>query len=133
MIEHFFGRVEEFDETSHRVRVIAGIEVGVFKLDSQWVAWENSCPHAGGPVCQGRIMPRLEEQLDANQQSLGMCFSKVRQNVVCPWHGYEYDLRTGVHQGHSSYRLRPVALALRGRDIFVQLPEGVRLALGEGA
>ncbi len=122
MTEHVFGRVEEFQDREHRVREIAGVEVGVFRLGDGWVAWENVCPHAGGPVCQGRIMPRVEEPLDAQRQSLGMCFSKDRRNIVCPWHGYEYDLSTGMHQGHDGYRLRSVPLRVVEEEIRVSLP-----------
>lgn len=120
--EHLFGSVDEFQDREHRVREIAGIEVGVFRLGERWVAWENVCPHAGGPVCQGRIMPRVEERLDEHQQSLGMCFSKERRNIVCPWHGYEYDLLTGAHQGHDGYRLRSIAVRVVGAEIRVSVP-----------
>jgi nitrite reductase/ring-hydroxylating ferredoxin subunit len=67
-------------------------------------------------------MPRVEEQLDGERQSLGMSFSKERRNIVCPWHGYEFDLQTGCHQGHDGYRLRSIQLSLRGREIIVRLP-----------
>jgi nitrite reductase/ring-hydroxylating ferredoxin subunit len=123
MTDHFFGWVDEFEDGAHRVREVAGVEVGVFRLGDDYVAWENACPHAGGPVCQGRIMPRVEEKLDGTGQSLGMAFSKERRNIVCPWHGYEFDLRTGCHQGHDGYRLRSITVSLRGREILVKLPE----------
>jgi len=122
--EHLFGSIDEFQDREHRVREIAGVEVGVFRLGERWVAWENVCPHAGGPVCQGRIMPRVEERLDAERQSLGMCFSQDRRNIVCPWHGYEYDLLTGAHQGHDGYRLRSIAVRVVGAEIRVSLPDG---------
>jgi nitrite reductase/ring-hydroxylating ferredoxin subunit len=124
MTDHVFGWIEEFEDGTHRVREIEGVEIGVFRIGEGYVAWENVCPHAGGPVCQGRIMPRVEERLDDARQSLGMCFSKERRNIVCPWHGYEYDLQTGLHQGHDAYRLKSVPVSLRGRAIVVHLPAG---------
>ena len=40
-----------------------GVEVGVFKVDGQFVAWHNVCPHREGPVCQGRIYQRVVEPI----------------------------------------------------------------------
>ena len=68
-------------------------------------AWENRCAHAGGPVCQGKLMNRVVERLDAGKRSLGDDFSD-ELHIVCPWHGYEYDVRTGEHPADSRLRLR---------------------------
>jgi nitrite reductase/ring-hydroxylating ferredoxin subunit len=42
-------------------------------------------------------------------------------NIVCPWHGYEFDLRTGRHPGNPSARLRRVEIRLRDGDVYVCL------------
>jgi nitrite reductase/ring-hydroxylating ferredoxin subunit len=36
-----------------------GIEVGVFNIGGELVAWYNQCAHRSGPVCQGRIFQRV--------------------------------------------------------------------------
>ena len=38
------------------------------------VAYRNVCPHQYGPIAEGRIEDG---------------------QVICPWHGWEYDLETG--------------------------------------
>ena len=42
-----------------------------------------------------------------DQTSRGLRFTKDR-HVVCPWHGYEFDLDTGRHPGDPRVRLRPI-------------------------
>jgi nitrite reductase/ring-hydroxylating ferredoxin subunit len=39
--------------------------------------------------------------------------------LVCPWHGFEFNLETGCHPGDASVRLTPVKVAVRGGQIYV--------------
>ena len=34
---------------------VRGREIGIFNLDGEYFALANRCPHAGGPLCRGRI------------------------------------------------------------------------------
>jgi nitrite reductase (NADH) small subunit len=49
--------------------------VGLFHIDGAYYAVDNLCLHRGGPLSEGAI---------------DGC------RVTCPWHGWQYDLRTGV-------------------------------------
>ena len=40
-------------------------------------------------------------------------------NIVCSWHGYEYDLKTGVNQGSDKLRLRRAKLEEKDGNIYV--------------
>ena len=99
---------------------VDGMEIGIFRLDGKLYAWENRCVHAGGPVCQGKLMNRVVERLDAGKRSLGDDFSE-ELHIVCPWHGYEYDVRTGEHPADSRLRLRPVDVEEHEGEIVVRL------------
>jgi len=99
---------------------VDGTEVGIFRLDGQLFAWENRCAHAGGPVCQGVLMNRVVERLDDEKRSLGDDFSD-ELHIVCPWHGYEYDVRTGEHPADSRLRLRRVDVEEQEGEILVRL------------
>jgi nitrite reductase (NADH) small subunit len=116
-----FGSVSEMADRELKVRRLQGREVGVIRLGDEFHAYENRCPHAGGPVCQGRLMSRVREPLDAQGRSLGLCFDKRDTNVVCPWHGYEFDVRSGAHQGDSSLRLRRFTVRVDGDDLWVYI------------
>lgn len=119
MAEIEVGSADSFKSRDRRVVVANGREIGVFRLGDKFFAWENTCPHAGGPVCQGRLMNRVEERIDADGRSLGFRFSRNRVNIVCPWHGYEYDIRTGRHQGNPDVHLKPIKLKLKGGIVYV--------------
>ena len=98
---------------------VDGVEIGIFRLDGRLYAWENRCVHAGGPVCQGTLMNRVTERLDAERRSLGDDFAD-ELHIVCPWHGYEYDVRTGEHPADSRLRLRSIDVEERGGEILVR-------------
>src|SRR5258707_14608668 len=89
------GTVQSFGDPCRKVIDSDGVEVGVFKLDGEFFAYENVCPHLGGPVCQGMIIAKVEEVVADDRTSKGLEFSKTKINMVCPWHGYEFDIRTG--------------------------------------
>lgn len=97
------------------------MEVGIFRFGDRVVAYENVCPHAGGPICQGKIFDQVEELITADKKSAGLRFGEQR-NIVCPRHGYEFDLETGCHPGDASVRQTPVKVAVRDGQVFVGLP-----------
>lgn len=126
MREVVIGRVSEFPESGRQVVSVEGAEVGVFRVNGRFTAFENVCPHMGGPVCQGKIIPRVREVIADDKTSRGLAFSKEHTNVACPWHGYEFDVETGRHQGNSHLRLRPVQIVVAGGDLVVTVPERTR-------
>jgi nitrite reductase/ring-hydroxylating ferredoxin subunit len=124
MREVVIGKADAFPDPGRKVVEVDGIAVGVFRRNGSFTAYENVCPHMGGPVCRGRIMPRVEELIADDKTSLGLAFSREQANVVCPWHGYEFDIGTGRHQGNPRMRLLPVKIVVVDGDLVVTLPEG---------
>jgi nitrite reductase/ring-hydroxylating ferredoxin subunit len=97
---------------------VDGVEIGIFRVDGRLHAWENRCAHLGGPVCQGVLMNRVVERLDGERRSLGDDFGE-ELHIVCPWHGYEYDVRTGRHPSDPGARLRAIEVEEREGEILV--------------
>jgi nitrite reductase (NADH) small subunit len=122
MAEVEIGRLADFAEGDHRVVDIDGLEIGVFRIGKKLVAYKNECPHYGGPVCQGKIFNQTEEQLGADKTSRGLRFSATR-NIVCPWHGYEFNIETGRHPGDPKVRLEPIDVAVRDSRIYLQVAD----------
>ena len=89
MNEIMVGELSEFAEGGYRVLRVDAFEFGVFRQGDRLTAYENYCPHDGGPVCQGKVIPRVEEELAADQTSRGLRFSAAK-NIVCPWHGWRW-------------------------------------------
>jgi len=120
------GKASAFPNPGRKVVEVDGTAIGVFCRNDKFTAFENVCPHMGGPVCQGKIIARVQELIAQDKKSLGLAFSKDQTNVACPWHGYEFDISTGRHQGNPRMRLRPVKIDIVDGDIVVTLPEGMR-------
>lgn len=84
--------------------------IGIFRVKNKLYAYENTCPHQGGPVCQGTIMPRVVEKLTADQESRGFDFDPDELHIVCPWHGFEFSIETGRHPATPDARLSAVPI-----------------------
>ena len=118
---HLAGSSDAIPENGRLVVDIGGTTVGIFRTGGRLVAYENSCPHMGGPVCQGLIIPAVREVIDERRASTGYAFDESEMRIVCPWHGYEFAIETGAHPAKSSIRLKPVPVEESGGDIYVTL------------
>ena len=115
------GDLATFENPGRKVVEVAGIEVGVFRLGDEFFAYENKCPHLEGPVCQGKLLPLTTEDVQKDGTSNGRVFSKTQMNVVCPWHGFEFDIRTGTHPMDSRVRLRRIPVKVRDGAVYVSV------------
>ena len=118
---HLAGRSDAIAPNGRLVVDIGDTTVGIFRVAGRLVAYENSCPHMGGPVCQGLIIPAVREVIDESRVSTGYAFDESEMRIVCPWHGYEFAIETGSHPAKSSIRLRRVEVDENGGDVYVTL------------
>lgn len=92
---------EDVSEGHPEVAEIDGVEVAIFRVDDEYFAIQNTCPHQGGPLGAG----------------------KVEDNCVyCPWHGWQFDLESGEHV-HGKEAARTYEVHVEGDDIYVVSPE----------
>ena len=112
-------RIDELKDGDRRVVSCDGTEVGVFKVGGELVAWHNTCPHRQGPVCQGRIYQRVLEPVASDGTVRELAYDETVTNIVCTWHGYEFNLKTGINQGSDRIRLRGVELEEKDGNIYV--------------
>ena len=111
----------DIPESGRLVVDVGDTTVGIFRVAGRLFAYENSCPHMGGPVCQGLVIPAVRELLDDRQVSKGYAFDESEMRIVCPWHGYEFAIETGSHPGKPSIRLTPVRVDEEGGHVYVVL------------
>ncbi len=69
---------------------VAGREIGIFNLNGEYFALANRCPHAGGPLCRGKIVALVQSDGPGSYR-----LARHREFLRCPWHGWEFDIRTG--------------------------------------
>ena len=113
------ARSTEVPEGGRLVLDVDGNEIGIFRINGKLYAYGNYCQHAGGPICQGKLFRRSEERLDEQKRSLGIHYKDGTLNVVCPWHGFEFDVRTGRHCGIDAISLDRHEVVVRDGDIHV--------------
>ncbi len=56
MSELFVGQEKDFEELDRRIVTQNGLEIGVFRVNGAFYAYQNQCAHRGAPVCQGKIL-----------------------------------------------------------------------------
>ena len=81
------------------------IEIGVFRLGTEHFAYRNVCPHAGAPVCQGRVCGTT-----LPSKVYEYAYSEEKKVLRCPWHGWEFELRTGKQLVDETKKLRSYAV-----------------------
>ena len=69
---------------------VRGREIGIYNLGGEFFALANRCPHAGGPLCLGKTGPLVLSDGPGDYR-----LTRERVFLRCPWHGWEYDIRTG--------------------------------------
>ena len=78
-----------------------GRSIALFNVAGTFHAIDNTCTHEGGPLGEGAL---------------------VGEVVTCPWHGTEFNVRTGevlgplTKEGVQSYPVK-----VQGNDVLVEL------------
>jgi nitrite reductase (NADH) small subunit len=68
-------RTENIPAREGRPIRVGGLGIAIFNLNDRFLTIENECPHKGGPLCDGIVSGTT---------------------VVCPLHGWRFDLQTGA-------------------------------------
>ena len=92
--------ISDVQEGQGKVAVLNGKEVALFKREGKIYALANICPHRGGPLGEG--------SLDGNE-------------VVCPWHAWSFDVKTGQCQALPDVKQPTFEVKLDGEDILVNV------------
>ena len=121
MREQLIGKLDDFEDGSKRLLSVNNVDIGVFRLDGALHAWRNVCPHQGGPVCQGRLFKRVIDNLGPDKQHHGRNYDDSQLHIVCPWHGAEFNIRTGAHAGIPDLKLTPVEIQVRDEKVYVRV------------
>jgi 3-phenylpropionate/trans-cinnamate dioxygenase ferredoxin subunit len=88
-----------------RLRVdVAGTPVVIFNLDGEFHGLLDRCPHMGGPLSGGVLIGLVEAEKPGCY-----AYSRAGEIIRCPWHGWEFDIRTGKSRfDPNRWKTRPV-------------------------
>ena len=116
------GKVSDFENGDRKIIDVNGKSVGVFRIDDEFYAIRNRCPHQFGPLCLGSLASRAVSDRPGE-----VTMDPGPPLLACPWHGWEYDIATGQSfmgpgRGNMSARRYDVNV-LPGTDL-VQADQG---------
>jgi nitrite reductase/ring-hydroxylating ferredoxin subunit len=95
------ARLDELARDSVIEVLIGGQPVAICRSGDSVHALDGICPHRGGPLGQGQIHGG---------------------HVVCPYHLWEFDCRTGEYDLDSGRRVATYEVKVENGDIFLQVP-----------
>jgi nitrite reductase/ring-hydroxylating ferredoxin subunit len=73
----------------------------LFNIDGQISAIDGICPHQGGPLADGCVEGTM---------------------VTCPWHGWQFDVRSGRTPLGPKIKQAVFDVKIEGEDILVAVP-----------
>ena len=90
MSKHVVATVAEIPPGGRKLVTVRGRSIAVFNLDGEFFGLFNRCPHQGGPMCEGILTGLIESDEPGHYR-----YSRKGEILRCPWHGWEFDVRTG--------------------------------------
>ena len=78
---------------------VDGKKIALFNVGGEISAIDNTCTHQGGPLCDG--------QLDGSI-------------VTCPWHGWQYDVKTGVSPVNPAAKVNKYNIKVEGDSVLLE-------------
>lgn len=94
------GKAEDILAGSGFVAEVNGKSVAVFNVEGSYYAIDNTCLHRGGPLGEGELEGEV---------------------VTCPWHGWEYNVKTGACINNPSVCVKSYPVLVEGSELKVKL------------
>ena len=98
------AKVSDIPDNERKIVEIDGLSIGVFHHQGEWYAVRNSCIHRGGPVATGILAGDV---------------------LTCPWHGFQFDLRTGRALADPAAMLDRYNVVVRDGQVYLQVPNSM--------
>ena len=90
MARHVIASVDELPPGTRKFLEIEGRPIAVFNIKGEYFGLMNRCPHQGAALCEGPLIG-LAQSSDPGEIE----YTKLGEIIRCPWHGWEFDIRTG--------------------------------------
>ena len=90
MSKHVVAALKDFPPGSRKLMQIDGRPIAIFNIKGELFGLLNRCPHQGGSLFDGHLIGLVESSEPGRY-----CYSRPGEILRCPWHGWEFDMRTG--------------------------------------
>jgi len=113
---HVVARAADLPPGERTIVTVAGREIGVFNVNGEYYALRNVCPHKGAPLCKGRVRPLITAP-DLHS----VVYQREGEILKCPWHLWEFDLKTGRAMHDPEVSVRSYRVQQEGDDVVLYL------------
>ncbi len=90
MSKHAIAMVRDIPPGTRKLVTIKGRPIVIFNVSGSFYGLLDRCPHEGGSLSEGILTGLFESQAPGQY-----CLSRPGEILRCPWHGWEFDIRTG--------------------------------------
>ena len=90
MVRHVIAPVDELPPGTRKFLTIDERPIAVFNINGEFFGLLNRCPHQGAALCEGPLIG-LAQSSDPGEIE----YTRLGEIIRCPWHGWEFDIRTG--------------------------------------
>jgi 3-phenylpropionate/trans-cinnamate dioxygenase ferredoxin subunit len=90
MTRHVLAHMADIADGGAKRFEVAGRPIALFRQGEEFFALLDKCPHQGAPLCAGRRVGVAEAARPGDYQ-----LTRKGEMLRCPWHGWEFDVRTG--------------------------------------
>ncbi len=114
MPKHVVALAEEIAPGTRKLVTVRGREIVIFNREGEYFALLNKCPHQCAQLCHGKLIGLVESDKPGVYRH-----SQPGTILRCPWHGWEFDIRTGkshLNPDRTFTRTYPVDVE-SGRDL----------------
>lgn len=112
------GAASDFEEGKCRIFELEGKSVGVVRWRGDFFAARNYCPHMGAQLCLGKV-----EAMLTGADPIGRVEPDEERPVLgCPWHGWQFDLRSGKSVSDERYKIRTYPIEVVDSRVLIDIP-----------
>ena len=94
------AQVSDLQPGTGKVVTVKDKAIALFNVDGTFYAIDNTCVHRGGPLGEGEMEGNV---------------------VTCPWHGWQYDVKTGVSETNPSAKVQTYQVKVDGSAVMVSI------------
>jgi nitrite reductase (NADH) small subunit len=92
------GRVDDFPPGETRAVSAGDRQIALARVEDKFFATQAACLHLHGPLGEGRLEGHV---------------------LTCPWHGWQYDVRTGTNEFDLAIQLETYEVVVEDGEVKV--------------
>ena len=90
MPRHVVAKAAEIPPGSRKLVKVGEREIVILNVKGELFALSDKCPHKGASLSRGKLTGAVMSSVPGTYQ-----YSRASEILRCPWHGWEFDVRTG--------------------------------------